>query len=47
VSGRAETALTVLVPIPRHFRVEKGKNAATNAELARYNWPRSVSIGSQ
>lgn len=45
VCGAAGLLVTVLLAIPRHNRLKKGgKNAATIAELVRYNWPRTISI---
>jgi len=47
-AGIAGLLVTVLLEIPRHARLEKGgKNAATIAELIRYNWPRTLSISAQ
>jgi hypothetical protein len=46
-AGIVGLLLTVLLLIPRHSRLEKGKNAVTIAELVRYNWPRTMSISSQ
>lgn len=35
---------TVLLEIPRHNKLDKGKNDRLIAELIRYNWPRTASI---
>lgn len=44
-AGIVGLLVTVLLEIPRHGRLERGgKNAATIAELVRYNWPRTASI---
>jgi hypothetical protein len=43
--GLVGLAVTVLLAVPRHNRLEKdGKNATTIAELVRYNWPRTASM---
>jgi hypothetical protein len=47
-TGIAGLLVTVGLEIPRHGRLEKtGRNAATIAELIRYNWPRTASISLQ
>jgi hypothetical protein len=47
-SGLTGLAVTVLLEIPRHARLEKrGKDRAVIAELIRYNWPRTLSISTQ
>jgi len=46
--GIAGLLVTVLLEIPRHYRLEKGgKNDVIIAELIRYNWPRTLSMSAQ
>jgi len=47
-AGLTGSAVTVLLEIPRHGRLEKGgKDGTIIAELIRYNWPRTLSISAQ
>ncbi|WP_197424633.1 hypothetical protein [Phenylobacterium sp. CCH12-B4] len=44
-AGAVGLAVTVLLAIPRHNRLERtGRDAAVIAELVRSNWPRTLSI---
>lgn len=36
--------VTVLLEIPRHGRLERGRDARIIQELVRFNWPRTLSI---
>lgn len=48
IAGLCGLAVTVLLEIPRHSRLQRdGRNARTIAELVRYNWPRTASITAQ
>jgi hypothetical protein len=47
-AGGVGLMVTVLLEIPRHFRLESGgKNDALIAELIRYNWLRTLSMSAQ
>ncbi len=48
LTGLCGLAVTVLLAIPRHARLEtQGKDDVTIAALIRVNWPRTVSISVQ
>lgn len=44
LAGIIGLLVTVRLEIPRHNRLENGKDDAVIAELIRYNWPRTASI---
>lgn len=47
-AGAVGLAVTVLLAIPRHNRLERtGRDAAVIAELLRFNWPRTLAITAQ
>ncbi|MBJ7409283.1 MAG: hypothetical protein JHD15_02825 [Phenylobacterium sp.] len=47
-AGAVGLAVTVLLAIPRHNRLERtGCDASVIAELVRFNWPRTLSITAQ
>ncbi|MBE1527967.1 hypothetical protein GGC65_002423 [Sphingopyxis sp. OAS728] len=43
ILGLVGLALTLALQIPRHNRLEAGKNDRMIAELIRFNWPRTLS----
>jgi hypothetical protein len=47
IMGIIGLLVTVGLEIPRHNKLEKGKNEGMIAELIRYNWPRTLSITAQ
>jgi hypothetical protein len=44
IAGIVGLLITVGLEIPRHNRLENGKDDRLIAELIRYNWPRTTSI---
>jgi hypothetical protein len=44
IAGIIGLLVTVRLEIPRHNRLENGKDDVLIAELIRYNWPRTASI---
>lgn len=47
IMGIIGLIVTVGLEIPRHNKLENGKNEVIIAELIRYNWPRTLSISAQ
>jgi hypothetical protein len=46
-AGAVGLLVTVWLEIPRHARLQRGKDRVTIEELVRYNWPRTLSITTQ
>jgi hypothetical protein len=47
IMGIVGLLVTVGLEIPRHNKLERGKNESMIEELIRYNWPRTLSITAQ